>query len=102
VPLLLYDQNAWYCLLPNYLLGVYTTGCLDVAENMSRPYVDLHGSNEAVVYFQTQIHMLLNSIRSSSTKSIGKDIAFLLEDIDRLKLPNPIAVTPCHASKSWA
>lgn len=56
-PLLLHEAVGWYSLIPNFLLSIYTTGCLDVALKLLDPYSDVktpttHG---AVAYFQDTI-----------------------------------------------
>lgn len=60
VPLILYDQNGYYCLIPNFIMAIYTSGCLEVAITIGSPYagVTSQGSTIASEQFQFQFHRL--------------------------------------------
>lgn len=67
VPLILSDQNGYYCLIPNFIMAIYTSGCLEVAITLCTPYgcVTSHSSTIASEQFQFQFHRLRRSLRCS-------------------------------------
>lgn len=88
VPLLLFDEASFYALIPNFILAVYTSGCLEVAITISVPYsgVTLQNHSIAADQFQTQYHRVLNALIKVNSSKLEKTIL-------RLKaMPIPIVL----------
>lgn len=69
-PLLLHESVGWFSLIPNFVLAVFTTGCLDVALKLLDPYSDVKTpqATGAVAYFQNCIHTLQETMKDLHTK----------------------------------
>lgn len=86
VPLILYDQNGYFCLIPNFIMAIYTSGCLEVAITITTPYADVttHGSTIASEQFQTQFHRLLRRLSQFVNEKSNRSQK--QEPLDRLLL----------------
>jgi hypothetical protein len=73
LPILLYshDVNVLSTILCNYILGIYTTGCLQVAISLENPYTDvtIRNSNPAVKEFQVLYSSIVYGDGSGSSGS---------------------------------
>ena len=76
VPLLLFDEASFYALIPNFILAVYTSGCLEIAITISVPYsgVTLQNHSIAADQFQTQFHRLLNTLIKIDSSKLEKPL----------------------------
>lgn len=74
VPLILFEGNGFYCLIPNFIMAIYTSGCLDVAITITTPYagVTTHGTTIASEQFQFQFHRLRRILEQSEKGHSGK------------------------------
>lgn len=95
LPLILYDNNTWYCLIPNAVLAIYTTGCLQVSITISDPYHNLlhENQNAALDYFQEQFHTILRPFTNAKggKKSRTRDQkTALINDLVSLGVPEPV------------
>lgn len=88
IPLILYDNNTWFCLIPNALMAVYTSGCLQVAITISDPYPNVKRTNKSAAqdYFQEQFHVLTEIFAKTNLKKGRKTI---LTNLQALSIPKP-------------
>jgi len=65
LPILLYENESsfWATVISNFILAVYSHGCIQVAINLENPYRDvtIHKNNLATTRFQTIYHEITKS-----------------------------------------
>jgi hypothetical protein len=99
VPLILFEGNGFYCLIPNFIMAIYTSGCLDVAITITTPYagVTTHGTTIASEQFQFQFHRLRRILEQGRPeKKKGDDDLFERVLTGLTLLPIPLStLEPC-------
>lgn len=101
LPIILFDNSTWYSLIPNYILAVYTSGCIEVAAIISDPYKNIKKSedNNAIKYFQFTYHEIIkrtiHNLKNNNhpNKKIKKRKTATADQyetaLDELKIPDP-------------
>ena len=90
MPLFLFDYNGYYCLIPNFIMSIYTSGCLDVAITISDPYsrITIPSVSMTADQFQHSFHRLLNDLKQVPLRK-NTDFANILAELENLPIPLP-------------
>ena len=78
LPIILFDNSTWYSLIPNFILAIYTSGCIEVAMTITDPYkyIKEPEGNMAVKYFQSTFYEIITrTITKNTTKKNKKNNA---------------------------
>lgn len=103
LPILLYENESsfWATVVSNFILAVYSHGCIQVALNLENPYenVTIHKNNLATTYFQTIYNEIMHyweSTNSGFTMSLQKDLEknnnFKISSCDGSLVDEPVPV----------